>query len=213
MRSGPGPLVGHLLGFEGIILEGRFELHQQREENCHRITGSELYFFGYPREVQVKRLALFSLCLVGVFFIVDGAAHGQAVMAGDEVFIEMLKHDIDQTRTEVMTSVMGFSAEEKAVFWPVYNEYRKKSDELARKDLALMKEYSSAYWSLTDDQAEDMAGRYFELEVARKKLLGELYKELAKVVSPVQALKACQLESRLDLVLDTQIANELPMIE
>jgi len=161
----------------------------------------------------VKRLALFSLCLVGVFFIVDGAAHGQAVMAGDEVFIEMLKHDIDQTRTEVMTSVMGFSAEEKAVFWPVYNEYRKKSDELAKKDLALMKEYSSAYWSLTDDQAEDMAGRYFELEVARKKLLGELYKELAKVVSPVQALKACQLESRLDLVLDTQIANELPMIE
>lgn len=161
----------------------------------------------------MKRLAIFSLCLVGFFFIVNGAAHGQAVMAGDEMFIEMLKHDIDQTRTEVMTSVMGFSAEDKAVFWPVYNEYRKKSDELAKKDLALMKEYSSAYWSLTDDQAEDMAGRYFELEIARKKLLGELYKELAKVVSPVQALKACQLESRLDLVLDTQIANELPMIE
>lgn len=161
----------------------------------------------------MKRLALFSLSLAGLFFIVNGAAHGQAVMAGDEMFIEMLKHDIDQTRTEVMTSVMGFSAEDKAVFWPVYNEYRKKSDELAKKDLALMKEYSSAYWSLTDDQAEDMAGRYFELEIARKKLLGELYKELAKVVSPVQALKACQVESRLDLVLDTQIANELPMIE
>ena len=43
-----------------------------------------------------------------------------------------------------------------------------------------------------------MAGRYFELEIARKKLLGELYKELAKVVTPVQALKACQLENRLD---------------
>jgi len=150
---------------------------------------------------------------VGFFFVVNGAAHSQAVMAGDEMFIEMLKHDIDQTRTEVMTSVMGFSAEENAVFWPVYNEYRKKSDELAKKDLALMKEYGSAYWSLTDDQAEDMAGRYFGLEIARKKLLGELYKELAKVVTPVQALKACQLENRLDLVLDMQIANELPMIE
>lgn len=150
---------------------------------------------------------------MGFLFVVNGAAHGQAVMAGDEMFIDLLKHDIDQARTEVMTSVMGLSAEEKAVFWPVYNEYRKKSDGLAKKDLALMKEYASAYWSLTDDQAKDMAGRYFELEIARKKLLGQLYEELAKVVTPVQALKACQVESRLDLILDTQIANELPMIE
>ena len=74
----------------------------------------------------MKRLSIFALCLVGFFFVVNGAAHSQAVMAGDEMFIEMLKHDIDQTRTEVMTSVMGFSAEENAVFWPVYNEYRNK---------------------------------------------------------------------------------------
>lgn len=161
----------------------------------------------------MKRFFVLALSLVGMFLIVDAAAEAQAVMAGDEMFIEMLKHDVDQARTDVMTSVMGFSAEEKAVFWPVYNQYRKKSDELAKKDLALMKEYSAAFWSLTDDQARDMAPRYFDLEIARKKLLGELYKDLAKVVTPVQALKACQIENRLDLILDMQIANELPMIE
>jgi len=150
---------------------------------------------------------------VGFFSVVNGAAHAQAVMAGDEMFIEMLKHEVDQTRTEVMTSVMSFSSEEKAAFWPVYNEYRKKSDELAKKDLALMKEYSAAYWSLTDEQAEDMVNRWLDLEILRKKHLKELYSELAKVVSPVQALKACQLENRLDLILDMQIANELPMVE
>ena len=58
-----------------------------------------------------------------------------------------------------------------------------------------------------------MAKRYFEIEVARKQLLGELYKELAKALTPVQALKACQLENRLDLILEMQMANELPMIE
>ena len=161
----------------------------------------------------MKRITIFALCLVGLFLAVDRAAHSQAVMAGDEMFLEMLKHDIDQTRTEVMTSVMGFTAEQNAVFWPVYNEYRKKSDALAEKDLALMKEYAAAYWSLTDDQAADMATRYFEIEVERKKMLGELYKELADVMSPVQALKATQLENRLDLLLDLQIANELPMVE
>jgi hypothetical protein len=148
-----------------------------------------------------------------MFFIYSAAADAQAVMAGDEMFIEMLKHDVDQTRIEVMTSVMGFSSEEKAAFWPVYDDYRKKSDELAQKDLALMKEYAAAYWSLTDDQAKDMATRWFEIEVERKRMLGDLYSELAKVITPVKALKACQLENRLDLVLDMQIANELPMIK
>lgn len=161
----------------------------------------------------MKRLSILALCLVGMFFIYSAAADAQAIMAGDEMFIEMLKHDVDQTRTEVMTSVMGFSSKENATFWPVYNEYRKKSGELAKKDLALMKEYAAAYWSLTDDQAKDMATRWFEIEVERKKMLGELYSELAKVITPVKALKACQLENRLDLILDMQIANELPMVE
>lgn len=162
----------------------------------------------------MKRLSVLVLCLVGGIFGVAGEAHGQAVMAGDEMFIEMLKHDVDQARTDVMTSVMDFSsAAEKAAFWPVYNEYRKKSDELADKDLALVKEYSAAYWSLTDDQAKDMASRWFEIEVQRKMLLKELYNELAEATTPVQALKACQLENRLDLILDMQIANEMPMIE
>ncbi len=161
----------------------------------------------------MRRIPIFALCLVGMFFLYSSSVDAQAVMAGDEMFIEMLKHEVDQTRTEVMTSVMELSAEEKAAFWPVYNEYRKKSDELAKKDLALMKEYAAAYWSLTDDQAKEMAGRYFDLEIERKKLLKELYNELAKVVTPVQALKACQLENRLDLILDMQIANEMPMIE
>lgn len=195
----------------GAIIPGEGSgLHRQK--NCHRITEAEI-FFGYPREVQVKRLSILVLCLVGISFVVVGAAHGQAVMAGDEMFLEMLKQDVDQARIEVMASVMELSDEDSKVFWPVYNEYRKRSDELADKDLALMKEYAAAFWSLTDDQAKDMAGRYFEIEIARKKLLGELYDGLAKVVTPVQALKACQVENRLDLLLDMQIANELPMIE
>ena len=67
----------------------------------------------------MKRFSTLALCLVAGFLAFEDEARGQAVMAGDEMFIEMLKHDIDQTRTEVMTSVMGLTAEEKAVFWPV----------------------------------------------------------------------------------------------
>ena len=56
----------------------------------------------------MKQFSILALCLVGMFFIVDASVEAQALMAGDEMFIEMLKQDVDQARIEVMASVMGF---------------------------------------------------------------------------------------------------------
>jgi len=161
----------------------------------------------------VKRLSIFAICLVGLVFLASTAARGQAVMAGDEMFIEMLKHDIREARTDVMTSVMKLSAEDAAVFWPIYNDYRQKANALADKELAQINEYAGAYWSLTNSQATDMADNFFKTEAERGALLEDLYRDLAKALTPVQAMKAAQLEYRLDLVLDMQIVNRLPMVE
>jgi hypothetical protein len=161
----------------------------------------------------VKRLSIFAICLVGLAFMAHGAAHAQSVMAGDEMFIEMLKHDIREARTDIVTSVMSLSADDAAVFWPIYNEYRKKANELADKELAQINEYAGAYWSLTNTQAKEMAETFFEIEKARLNHFESLYTELAAALSPVQAMKAAQIEYRLDLILDMQIVNELPMVE
>lgn len=161
----------------------------------------------------MKRLSIIAISLVGLACLTGSAANAQSVMAGDEMFIEMLKHDIREARTDVMTSVMKLSAEDAAVFWPIYNDYRQKANALADKELAHINEYAGAYWSLTDSQARDMAEKFFKTEAERAALLEDLYRNLAKALTPVQALKAAQLEYRLDLILDMQIVNELPMVE
>jgi hypothetical protein len=166
-----------------------------------------------PKEVEVKRLSIIAIPLVGLACLAASAANAQSVMAGDEMFIEMLKHDIREARTDVMTSVMKLSAEDAAVFWPIYNDYRQKANALADKELAHINEYAGAYWSLTNSQAAEMASNFFKTEGERAALLEELYNNLAEALTPVQALKAAQLEYRLDLVLDMQIVNELPMVE
>jgi hypothetical protein len=58
-----------------------------------------------------------------------------------------------------------------------------------------------------------MAEKFFDIERQRLSHLESFYKELAKALSPVQAMKAAQLEYRMDLIMDMQIANELPMVE
>ena len=161
----------------------------------------------------MKRLSMIAICLVGAAFVANSAAHGQAVMAGDEMFIEMLKHDIREARTDVMTSVMKLSSEDAAVFWPIYNDHRQKANVLADKEFNQINEYAGAFWSLTNTQAADMADNFFAIEGKRLALLEGLYRDLAKALSAVEAMKAAQLEYRLDLVLNMQIVNELPMVE
>ncbi len=161
----------------------------------------------------MKHLFIVAICLVGAVFLANGTAEAQSVMAGDEMFMEMLKHDIREARTDVMTSVMSLSAEDAAVFWPIYNDYRKKANELANMEIDQINEYAGAYWSLTNPQATEMAAKFFDIEGKRLANLEAFYKKLAEALSPVQAMKAAQVEYRLDLILDMQIVNELPMVE
>ena len=161
----------------------------------------------------MKQLTICTLLLAGLFVAGTSALEAQSVMAGDELFIEMLKVDVRQARTDVMTSVMEFSSEDAAIFWPIYDDYRKKAEALADKDLAQVNEYAGAYWSLTNPQAKDMAKGFFDINREQFSLLEDLYNKLAVALTPVQALKACQLEHRLDLIIEMQIVNELPMIE
>lgn len=139
--------------------------------------------------------------------------HGQAVMAGDELFLEMLKHDIREAKTEVMTNTMKFSAADAAAFWPVYKAYQDEARKLADSRVELIKEYAAAYWSITNTQAADLATRWLDYQKKRGDMTAKLYEDLAEALSPAQALKAVQLEYRLNLILDSQIANELPMLE
>ena len=166
-----------------------------------------------PKEVEVKRLSIVAICLVGAVFLANSPVEAQSVMAGDEMFMEMLKHDIREARTDVMTTVMKLSTEDAAVFWPIYNEYRKKANALADMEIDQINEYAGAYWSITNTQADDMAKNFFDIEGKRLANLEAFYKELAEALSPAQAMKAAQLEYRLDLILDMQIVNELPMVE
>ena len=161
----------------------------------------------------MKRMTIFALLLAGLLLAGNSALEAQSVMAGDELFIEMLKVDIRQARTDVMTSVMELSSEDAAAFWPIYDDYRKKAEALADKDLAQVNEYAGAYWSLTNTQAQDMVKGFFDINRQQLALLEDLYNKLAAALTPVQALKACQLEHRLDLIIEMQIVNELPMIE
>ena len=78
---------------------------------------------------------------------------------------------------------------------------------------ALIKDYADHYASLTDEKAEELTGQWFELQAAKANQVKESFESYSKVLSPTQTLKLLQLEHRLNLLIDLEIASTLPMID
>jgi hypothetical protein len=161
----------------------------------------------------VKKPGLSLVVFTGLLLASTGYARAQAVMAGDSAFIDLLRSDIKRERTDIINRVMEFSADDAAAFWPLFKEYQTKMDAIGDENVAFIKEYAGVYWSLTNPQAKSIGERWFELRLREHKLRQEYFEKFAGALSPVQALKIMQLDHRLDLVIDMQIANELPMVE
>jgi hypothetical protein len=162
---------------------------------------------------MVRKALLGIILFAGAALVLSGSAWAQSAFAGNEAFLQLLKSDIQKETTDIINRTMELSAEDAAAFWPIYNEYDQALDELADSRIQLIKEYSSIYGSISDEKAAELGGRWIDLLAKREKLRGKYYDKFAGVLTPAQAFKVMQIERRLELLIDMQIAKELPMLE
>ena len=145
------------------------------------------------------------------FIIVTSVVYGQEVPTA--AYVELLRSDVRAGKVELITQVMEFSDKQSSVFWPVHREYELKLSKINDLKVKLIKEYASIYDQMTDQKAREMVKTSFDLQEKRLKLKKEYYKKFEKALSPIVAAKFIQLENQINVIMDLQIAMELPLIE
>ncbi|TNF72108.1 MAG: hypothetical protein EP299_10265 [Acidobacteria bacterium] len=161
----------------------------------------------------MRKALLGVILFAGAALVMCGSARAQSAFAGNEAFLNLLKSDIQKETTDIINRSMELSAEEAAAFWPIYNEYDQALDKLADSRIKLIKEYSGLYSNISDEKALELGKRWLDRLTEREKLRREYFGKFAEALSPAQALKVMQIENRLELLIDMQIAKELPMVE
>jgi len=137
-----------------------------------------------------------------------------AAMADDSLdqYIELLRSDMKTQTVAVITEVMDFSKEEGDAFWPVYREFELERMGIGDKRLQLIKDYAEAYEMMTDEKANELINRSFKISESREKLAKKYFKKVEKVTSSITAAKWAMLMHQIDLLIDVQIAAEVPLI-
>jgi len=136
-----------------------------------------------------------------------------ATMAQVDSYIEMLRTDVRAEKVAVITEVMEFTDAESAVFWPIYREFELEMAKVFDMRLANIKKYAENFESIDDAMADELIKTSFKIRDKRSKLQSSYYKKFSKALGAKRAATFTMLDRQIGLLIDLQIAANLPLIQ
>ncbi len=149
------------------------------------------------------------LLIIIVLLLTNTVSYGKGI----DPYIEILRSDARSQKVAVITEAMQFTGKESSAFWPVYREYELELSEIMDDRIDLIKDFFQNYDNLIDEKAKELARKVFALEKRRTKLKKKYFKKFEKALSATIAAKFIQVENQINLLIDLQIASELPLIK
>jgi len=127
--------------------------------------------------------------------------------------IQMLRKDIRSQRKQIIAANMNLSDSEAEKFWPVYEQYVSDLVKLNGTKYALIKQYIQTKGALNDAEAEAAVNQWVSVDQS----VGELRKKYVplfrKVLTARNTALFYQLDRRVQLMIDLQLASSIPMIQ
>jgi len=157
---------------------------------------------------MVKNCALLMVTFAMLAFCPLGRAQDQEPTIDSTIAV--VRANMQADRTALITTGMNFNEKDGAAFWPIYKEYEYERSKLDDRRVAVIKEYTQKYPTLTDAEAKAMAEQMLQCDSDLAALKKKYYKKFNKVLPALTVTKFFQLERRVDLMMDMQVEASLP---
>jgi hypothetical protein len=126
--------------------------------------------------------------------------------------MQLLKKDLKSQKKQIVAANMNLTDAEAEKFWPTYDHYAADLGKIYDTKLALVKEYSETYQGMSGEEAESYLRRRAAVEENVMQLRLRYLPEFRKVLSGRQTALFFQIDWRLDLMINLQLA-QAPMID
>lgn len=126
--------------------------------------------------------------------------------------IEVARNQTEADRQLILNANLSLTEEESRNFWPVYRAYRNEAMEIndGVKDLVIR--YSNQYDNLSGEEAYSLVSEIFPLQMQQAELKKKYLERFSRVLSPMNAARAMQIENKLDALLLVDLAAEIPVV-
>jgi len=165
----------------------------------------------------MKKTMVAVLMLAGAALVKSGVLFAQAqatAQAGvTDKDVQLLRQDVRSQKKQIVAANMQLTDAEAEKFWPVYDQYTAEVTKLGDTRVALIKQYAQNYDTLTDAQANDLMQKWGGLEESVAQLRLKYIPNFEKVVSAKKTALFFQIDRRLSLIIDLQLASAIPLVQ
>lgn len=126
--------------------------------------------------------------------------------------IQLLRSDLQSAKNQVIADTMKFSDAESTAFWPVYRDYVHDQQVVADKRLQVITDYAKSLDAMDNAKAKDLVQRMDTVDNEMLTLREKYWPRFEQALGAKRAAKFYQVDNRLTLMINVQLASQIPLI-
>ncbi len=126
--------------------------------------------------------------------------------------IKLIRQDLQSAKNDVIKDTMKFSEAEGNAFWPIYKEYADEQRAIAEKRFGIIMDYARNVDAMTDSTASELTQRLFQIEDDTQALRKKYFPRFEAALGAKRAATFYQVDNRLTMMLNVQLASAIPLI-
>ena len=154
--------------------------------------------------------SLFAIALAITFIGIADFAPAQDKPADN---MEIVKEKIRSDKKLLIATNMQLTESEAKAFWPLYEAYQAELGKLADREIRLIERFAAAYETMSDDAAKNLLDDSLSIDSDHLKLRQSYLAKFRGVLPDTKVARYYQLESKIDAVLEYELARKIPLVQ
>jgi hypothetical protein len=152
---------------------------------------------------------LFTIAFTIIFIGLISSAQAQDKSADN---MEIVKEKIRTDKKLLVATNMQLTESEANAFWPVYEAYQAELDKLRDREVMLIEKFAASYETMSDDAAKNLLEDSLSIDIDHQKLRQSYLAKFRGVLSDTKVARYYQLESKIDAVMEYELAKRIPLV-
>lgn len=131
----------------------------------------------------------------------------------DDRAVQLTRSAIQAERQAILATNLELSEKESATFWPLYEEYRNALEPAVNTRVDLLNRYFASYETLTDKEAAALLEQHLAWEKEVLRVRSAYAKKMSKALPGKIVAQFFQIENKMDVIVEYELAGEIPLIK
>src|SRR5262249_49929206 len=126
--------------------------------------------------------------------------------------LKALREDLQSSRADILAKNLTLSAEQAAKFWPLFEQFQKEQSVIMDDQLKSVQKYVDNYQNMDDVDALALINAHMDRDSKMNDLRKRWLMEFQKVLPTKLAVRVIQIDRRLSLATQMEIASQILLV-